>query len=337
MIASVSLVVGVTLGKLTQAALRRLTSRSSSQFDDELVARLAGPLMLGWTLTVALAVLPWAGLVAEAGTTTHKVLRAGFFAVVFWAGFRAIDVLIGGLAGSAWVRDRPASRAFLPLGGRVGKVVLLVLAIVALLSTFGFPVASLIAGLGIGGLAVALGAQKTLENVFGAFAIGVDQPLREGDTVKVDDFIGTVERIGLRSTRFRTPDRTIITLPNGKLADMKVETFAARDRIRLALELPLSLGTPPARAREVLAKLRAELLAHPKICPDPVVALKEISARGLVIDIVAWFGTTDWAEFLVIRQDMLLRFLDLVEGSGERLALPAQTIELRSGRRARES
>ncbi|MCC7070861.1 MAG: mechanosensitive ion channel [Deltaproteobacteria bacterium] len=93
------------------------------------------------------------------------------------------------------------------------------------------------AGRGARGLAVALAAQKVLENVFGAFAGGIDQPLREGDFVKVDDFVGTVANIGLRSTRIRKLDRTLITIPNGQLAEKRIESFAERDRIMLFLKV----------------------------------------------------------------------------------------------------
>jgi hypothetical protein len=134
---------------------------------------------------------------------------------------------------SPWGLTHVASRSLLSLGARIGKVALGIMALVAVISELGYPVTSLIAGLGIGGLAFALASQKTVENLFGAFSIGVDQPFCEGDFIKVEDFSGTVEAIGLRSTRIRTLDRTLITVPNGKLAEMRIETFAVRDRIRL--------------------------------------------------------------------------------------------------------
>jgi hypothetical protein len=113
-----------------------------------------------------------------------------------------------------------------------------------------------LAGLGIGGIAVAFGAQKTVENVFGSLAIAADQPLRVGDAVKIDDFSGTVERIGLRSTQVRTLDRSLITIPNGKLSDTRVESFAARDRIRFATLVSLAYGTTEAQVRRVLEGIR---------------------------------------------------------------------------------
>ena len=170
------------------------------------------------------------------------VLRAATYLVVFWAGFRSLDVAFDAAAAAPWTKVNASLAGLLPLGRKIAKVVLLALGLVSVLNELGFQVASLLAGLGIGGIALALAAQKTVENLFGSVAIGVDQPFRVGDFVKVEDVLGTVEAIGMRSTRVRTLDRTLVTFPNGKLADMKAETFAARDRFRLLVNLGLSYG-----------------------------------------------------------------------------------------------
>jgi MscS family membrane protein len=215
----------------------------------------------------------------------------------------------------------------IPLGRRVVKVLVVAMAAIAILSELGYPVASLVAGLGIGGLALALAAQKTVENLFGAFSIGVDQPFREGDFVKIEDFVGTVEAVGLRSTQFRTLDRTLITIPNGRLADMRVESFAARDRIRLFCVLGLVYSTTPAQMRAILAELERLLRAHEKIWPDSLtVRFREFAASSLDIEIMAWFQTQDWNEFLAIRQELFLGFMDLVERAGSSFAFPTRTI-----------
>src|SRR5436853_176324 len=126
------------------------------------------------------------------------------------------------------------------LGSRVAKAIVFAMTIIAVISALGYPVASLIAGLGIGGLALALAAQKTVENLFGAFAIGFDQPIREGDFVQIDGIKGSVEAIGLRSPRVRTADRTVVCFPNGRLAETRTENYAARDRFRFYTVLGLT-------------------------------------------------------------------------------------------------
>jgi MscS family membrane protein len=199
--------------------------------------------------------------------------------------------------------------------------------VIAVVSALGYPVASLIAGLGIGGLALALAAQKTVENLFGAFAIGFDQPIREGDFVLIDGIKGTVESIGLRSTRVRTPDRTVVCFPNGRLADMRTENYAARDRFRLFVVLGLTYETSAAQMRQILAAVEAELRAHPDFHPDgSSVRFTALSESSLDVEVVAYFATTDFGAFTVVRQEMLLRLLEVVERAGAGLAFPTRTI-----------
>jgi MscS family membrane protein len=187
----------------------------------------------------------------------------------------------------------------------------------------------LLAGLGIGGLAVALAAQKTVENLFGAISIGVDQPFREGDFVKIEDFVGTVEAIGLRSTRIRTLDRTLITLPNSKLAEMRLESFAVRDRIRLVCQLGLVYETRAPQLRQIVTDIERCLRTHPKIWPEAVVVrFVGFGASSLNIDVMAWFLTTDWNEFQTIRQNLFLEFMAIVENAGSAFAFPTQTVHV---------
>jgi MscS family membrane protein len=200
---------------------------------------------------------------------------------------------------------------------------------VSVLASLGYPVAGLLAGLGVGGLALALAFQKTGEHLFGSIALAVDQPFRVGDFVKVEDFVGTVETIGLRSTRFRTLDRTLIAIPNGLLADMRLESFTARDRMRLACTVGLVYGTTAAQMRQVLEGLESVLRAHPKIWSEAVVVrFKELAAYSLDIEVMAWFETPEWSEFQLIRQEVLLQFMDVVERAGTSFAFPTRTVHV---------
>jgi MscS family membrane protein len=329
--------VGWMLARLSRGVLIRIARRTRVQWDDAMIAQMNGPLVLAWSLVAARLALPWLGLYAPAEAWIHRGIRAGLFLAFFWALMRGLSVAASLLGSSTWSNLNPASRSLIPLGTRVGKVLLVAVALVAMLAELGYPVASLIAGLGIGGLAVALAAQKTVENLFGAFSLGVDQPFREGDFVKIEDFVGTVEAIGLRSTRVRTLDRTVISIPNGKLAEMRLETFAARDRIRLYCKLGLVYGTPPERMRAILASLERVLRDHPKIWPDSVtVRFEAFGASSLDIEIMAWFLTQDFDEFKEIRQNLFLDFMDVVEKNGSSFAFPTRTIQLIDERHVQE-
>jgi MscS family membrane protein len=194
-------------------------------------------------------------------------------------------------------------------------------------------VATVLAGLGVGGIAIALAAQKTVENVFGSVSLAADRVLRVGDWVKVEDVSGAVETIGLRSTRLRTVDRTLVTIPNGRLADMRVESFGARDRIRLFATLRLAQDTPAAAVRRVVGDVERLLRAHERIWPDAMsVRLVEIGASSLDVAVSAWLRTTDFAEFEEMRQELLLGFLECVERAGARLTPPVQAVRVEPAR-----
>jgi MscS family membrane protein len=325
---------GFAFSRATRRLLARLTSRTANTWDDATVARLGAPLTFGWLLALVALALPAFELPREAEAFAHRVMSAAFLLLVFWFVLRAVDIAARVLAVSPWAQEHPASRTLVPLGTRVGKVLVVALGVVALLAELGYPVASLVAGLGIGGLALALAAQKTIENLLGAFALGLDQPFREGDVVKVEDFTATVEAVGLRSTRFRTGDRTIISIPNGRLSEMRLESLSARDRLHLSCTLGLARSTTAAQMRRVLESLAAVLRAHPKIWPGGfVVRLKALGESSLDVDVEAWFSTADWNEFRTIRQDVLLQFMEAIEQAGTSLAFPTRTLHLVEPRR----
>ena len=329
LLALLSLVLGGAMSRIAVRLLHVVTAKTPASWDDAIVSRLRGPLMVAVGVGLSFLGLRPLGLYPPAEKFVTGMLRTSIFVAFFWTLLRLVDVLQDIVRMSPWGLEHAASRSLLSLGARITKVGLGILATVAVISELGYPVASLIAGLGIGGLALALASQKTVENLFGAFSIGVDQPFREGDFVKVDDFMGTVEAIGLRSTRVRTLDRTVVTIPNGKLAEMRIESFAPRDRIRLACTIGLVYGTTASQMRLVIAGLEQTLREHPKIFADDItVRLKVLSSSSLDIEVMAWFLTSDYAEFQLIRQDILLQFMEVVEKAGTAFAFPTHTVHL---------
>jgi MscS family membrane protein len=324
-----ALVIGAVASRVVRAIAARVAARTSVTWDDELPDRLGAPLTTALSMVALAALLPLLSLYQPAAAGAFRLIRVGIYGSFFWALWRLVDVFRAIVATSSWARASSSSRALLPLAGRVAKVLLAAMGSVALLSMLGYPVASLVAGLGIGGLALALAAQKTVENLFGAFSIGIDQPFREGDFVKIEDFVGTVEALGLRSTRFRTLDRTLISIPNGRLADMRLESFTARDRLRLATVIGLVYETSASQMRDVLAGFERVLREHPKIWPDAVVVrFREFAASSLDIEIMAWFQTPEWSEFQLIRQEVLLGFMEVVQNAGTSIAFPTRTVHL---------
>ncbi len=193
----------------------------------------------------------------------------------------------------------------------------------------GLPLYGLIAGVSVGGLAVALAGQGTLENFLGSINIFADRVVRIGDVCRYGTDVGTVEAIGLRSTRLRSPDRTLTTVPNADFAKMHITNFSRRDRMLLKTMIGLRYETTPDQMRHILTRLRELLAAHPRILKDPVrVRFVGFGDSALNVDIFAYVNTPDFNEFLGIQEDILLRVIDLVEASGTGFAFPSQTLYL---------
>jgi len=329
LLVAAAVIFGKIAGRIVRGIALRIATRTSITWDDVVVSRLAGPVSAALGLAAAAAMLGLLGLYPPAQALAFRLVRAGYFVIFFWSVFRLIDVGFHLLKSTPWAVASTTSQSLIPLGSRVAKVAVWAIATVAVLSLLGYPVASLIAGLGIGGLALALAAQKTVENLFGAFSIGVDQPFRVGDFVKVQDFVATVEAIGLRSTRFRTLDRTLVTIPNGHLADSRIESYTARDRMRLHAIIGLVYETTEAQMREVLAGFERVLREHPRIWPDAmVIRFREFAASSLDIEVMCWFQTQVFSEFQEMRQEVLLGFMGVVEQAGTSIAFPTRTVHL---------
>ncbi len=323
--------VAVLVAQIGLAVLRRVAGRTQVGWDDAWVSALANPLRLGLVAALLHVSVVQLGFSAKVESGLALALRATELLALFWGLYRGVEVIGRTAAKSTWAAENPSSAALITLGGRVVGIAVLAGAVITLLSTFGLPVGSLVAGAGLGGLAIGLAAQKSIENLFGGFSLAIDRPCRAGDFVRVEDFVGTVEDVGIRSTRIRTLDRTLITIPNARLSETRIETFAARDRIRLACTLGVEYGTSQAQMREVLEGLRRVLLAHPQIWTENVIVrFIGFGASSLDIEVMAWFVTTDWNEFLAIREQVLLEFMGVVEQAKTGFAFPTRTIHIAS-------
>lgn len=219
--------------------------------------------------------------------------------------------------------------SILLLSQRITKVLVVVVVFLISLSLLGFEMKGFLAGLGIGGIAVALAAQKTLENVFGGIWVLSDRAIRVGDFCAFGAQRGTVEDIGLRSTRVRTLDRTVVTIPNGQLANMIVENFTLRDKFWFNPALSLRYETTAEQLETVLRGIRKLLEDHPKIEKETLrVRFQRLGNSSLEIEVHSYVLTTDFAEFTSIREELLVRIKEIVAASGTDFAFPSQTLYL---------
>ncbi|HTS10384.1 MAG TPA: mechanosensitive ion channel family protein [Candidatus Eisenbacteria bacterium] len=194
---------------------------------------------------------------------------------------------------------------------------------------FGIQLTAALAGLGVGGIAVALAAQKTLENIIGGVSLIADQAVRVGDFINLGDVQGTVEDVGLRSTRIRTLDRTVISLPNGQVAGMRLETISLRDKFWFHPIIGLRYETTVAQLRSVLNGIRAFLGQHPNLEPSSIrVRFIRLGAYSLDVEVFAYAFAHDWSNFLEIQEEILFTIIDIVQKAGTALAFPSQNLYL---------
>jgi MscS family membrane protein len=225
-----------------------------------------------------------------------------------------------GLSGSASV---------LRLVRRTIDGLILFIGLLFTLHHFGINLTATLAGLGVGGIAVALAAQKTLENVIAGVSLIIDRAVRVGDFLNFSDIQGTVVEVGLRSTRIRTLDRTLVSFPNGQIANMRLETLSARDMFLFHPVIGLRYRTDPAQLRSVIAEVRSLLSAHTAVDRSSVrVRFIRFGISSLEVDIFAYVFTRDLNSFLEIQENLLFGVMDIVHKAGVGIALPSQTLYL---------
>lgn len=299
----------------------------SAYLHTELLEALMGPLRLVVTVAGFRAGMEIIGPSALLRFYLGRALAFLFAIAVAWAAMRLVDVSTDEARFVLTAEHADLSTSMLPLVKKMIKVVIFVLAIAAILGNWGYSTATVLAGVGVGGLAVALAAQKTLENLFGGIAVISDRPVLVGDICRFADRTGTVEEIGLRSTRLRTPDRSLVTVPNGQFSSMTLENLSRRDKIWFHPRLCLARETTPTQIRQLLASIAVLLDSNDKVCAgSSMVWFASIGAYSLDLDVSAYILTPDDDEFSRIQQELLLRLLETVEAAGIRIALPTQSI-----------
>jgi MscS family membrane protein len=262
--------------------------------------------------------------------TRHYYFEVTSIALIIsatWIFWRAVRWSLRRVRTRALALGHAGTGSLMLMGERILKVVIFVLGVLAVLGNLGFNMSTALAGLGIGGLAIGFGAQKTIENLFGGVSVLGDEVFRVGDVCRFGDRTGVVEDIGLRSTRIRTDDRTLVAIPNGTVATINLENLSRRDKILFKTTLALRPETKADHMRFVLAEVRKLLYSHSKVETQTVrVRLTDIAGSSLSVEVFAYILTRDFNEYAAVREDLLLRIMDVMEDSGGGLALPSQTL-----------
>lgn len=321
-----AMALSFTIAKLIQKPLGHFVAFLSRQSDAAhkrlFIEKLDGPIQVFATLVSFLILSVFIKEPDKVDNTLSIAIKLALFLSFTYLFYKLIDL---GFARLIRTNQSPRSRIglVLPLGRRVAKTVLIIVAFLVLLSQFGVDVSAFLLGLGVGGLALALAAQKILENLFGGAVLSLDQPFQVGDYCKCGDILGYVEEIGVRSTRIRTLDRTLITIPNSKLSEMHIENYMEREKIRLYTIIKIDLATPIASIQELLSEFERILLENDNFHTDfHRIRLIGMGESGYELEIYAFARSTEWSEFVAMREGLFFSYLEKMQELKVKLAVP---------------
>lgn len=248
-------------------------------------------------------------------------------AVVIWAAVRCVDVVAQYVRSRAGEKELPLEVPVIALLTTLVKVFVGVTGGILVVQAMGYPIASLLGGLGIGGLAVALAAQDTLANVFGSVIVFADKPFKVGDWVQIGDVEGHVEAIGLRSTRIRTWPKSLVTVPNKVIAGAQIENWSAMPKRRVRFVLRVAFGATPAQMEALVQGIREILSAHPGVDQEFfLVNFTDFGTDGLELLVYYFTVSTVWREHLRVREEVNLEIMRLMERLGLALGMPSRRV-----------
>jgi MscS family membrane protein len=284
-------------------------------------------------LPVSVSVAVWLlGFVSDAINITGqaRAVIATFLGAILVTALAWSVLLIGELIAEIIVASpqfttRRLDEAIVRLTSRILSLAFAIVVGVFGAQLLGLPVVPLLAGLGVGGLALALAAQPTLENLIAALTLHADRPVRVGDFCRFGDTLGIVEGIGMRSTRIRTLDHTLLSVPNAEISKGPVDNYSARGKIWYHPRIRLRYETTPDQVRHLLVEIRKLLYAHPRVLADPArIRFVGFGEYSLDLDVFAYVDTKDYGEYLEIAEDLNLRIMDVIKAAGTELAIPAR-------------
>jgi len=249
--------------------------------------------------------------------------------VTVWFIYAGINLLRDIYSTRLQGKGRPGALVLLRPAGQVVKILIIIIAVLIYLDKLGVNITTVLAGLGVGGIAVALALQKPLEDVLGAMTLLTTQPVRVGDFCRIGDQTGTIEEISLRTTRIRTLANTLISIPNARLVTQPIDNISAREKIWYRPILRLRYDTTPEQLRHILEGIRELLSSHERVLRENNrVRFMKIAEDALLIEVYGYLATTDWAEYLEVAEELNIRILEIIAQAGTSLSPPARTLHI---------
>ena len=306
--------------------LKRWAEKTETKFDDLVLELLRGPVkVVAFVifLHIGLGVFDWP---PRAQMLLSKALIVVVACSITYVALKVVDLVLGlwkDRSGAA--EDKLFAEHLFPVVRKVVKITLIIAAVMLTADNLGIKITSVLAGLSIGGLALGLAAQDTVANLFGAVAIFLDKPFHIGDRIKLEGVEGTVESIGLRSTRVKNLDGHHVTIPNKTMGNATITNVTRRPNIRTEMNLGITYDLPAAKVRRALQILEEVYRANPKT-EDLIVSFNKFADSSLNIQVIhAWNGT-DPKEHLAAMQELNLKVKERFDAEGISFAYPTQTL-----------
>lgn len=313
----------------------KFARNTSSRLDELFLEALIRPLNLGLLITGIYIALQFLNLPEKVGGFDLGKIQKSIWSLlitftVTWFLLRTINILKYYLEKVTAKTDTKLDDQLVPIVVRALKIVIITVAILIVFQNMGYSVTSILASLGIGGLALAMASKDTVENFFGSIIVFSDKPFQLDDWVKINDVEGTVEEVGFRSTRIRQFDNALVHLPNSTLTRAPIINFSRRFKRRISFTLGVAYSTPPDKIEQAVERIR-EMIANDKRFNQDfyLVNFNQMADFSLGIFIYCFTDTTVWADYLQIQQDFLLSILKMTHEMGVEIAFPTQTIYTR--------
>jgi MscS family membrane protein len=308
-----------------------LSEKTDNQYDDILIDAFKRP--IGWACLLAgiwgaLYLLPLPTEPIDIDKFVREFMKAAGVAMMVWLAMRLVRGFGIYYEGRA-VAEKTSMAGFIPVGRKSINVFIVIIGALAIIQNLGYSIGSLLAGLGIGGAAIALASRDTIANLFGSFVVFVDRPFHVGDWVEIEGVEGTVEELGLRVTRIRTFANSQITFPNSKLTTTPIQNWSRMQKRRIKMTIRVAYDTPADKLKAAVEKIREIIMNDERFHHDFfIVNFTEFSAYSLDIFVNCFVITTVWAEYLQTREEFLLRIKTEFEKLGVSFALSTQLIQV---------
>ncbi len=310
---------------IISVTLQRFAKRTKTYYDDRIISALKDP--IGFIILIS-AIHIFFLLILKETEFIKKILNTMVVYTIFWAILSIIEALRGLIYDATARFNKDLTKEMGNFIITIIKIFISSIGLASMLTVWGINVTALIASLGLGGLAFALAAKDTVSNLFGSFALLADKSIRIGEWVKIGGIEGVVEHVGMRTTKIRSFQKTLITVPNQIISNSHIENFSRRGVRRIKMHIGLTYSTTSSQLEKIIAEIKEMLIAHENISNDEslLVNFDKFGGSSLDVFIYTFTDTANWETYLKIKQEVQIGIMNIVEQNGSSFAFPSQSI-----------